>query len=122
MALFSFFKPPKYKQFTYQPRYFKPEEEDLQERIKQSEKKYFSGKISDEEYIEKRISFRKNLDRTDNQQHAEQSQNTVNKTLIICFIGAIFIIIVAYGYLYTGFLGLLAFYVYYKFVWHKKNK
>ncbi len=51
MALFSFFKTPKHQKFRYTPRYWDPQKEDLENRIKQAKKDN-----NDPEALKSRIS------------------------------------------------------------------
>ena len=54
----TFFKLPKYSVFTYKPRYYDPEEEERQERIKQAK---MEAGVVDEQTKEQKGQYRPNI-------------------------------------------------------------
>lgn len=54
----SFFKLPKYYVFTYKPRYYNPEEEERQERIRQAK---IEAGVENDEKIDEKGNYRPNI-------------------------------------------------------------
>lgn len=88
MALFRFFfKTPKHHQFEYKPRYYDPEKEELQQRLK----KYGSGEVSDTDMLKERIShgFRQKGIVQEGGRRRGNSLNRNNRLLLIIILGLI---------------------------------
>ena len=53
-----FFKTPRHKQFTYQPRYWDPEKEELEKRVAAAKQEMEAEKNFSKEALRERIDFR----------------------------------------------------------------
>jgi Flp pilus assembly protein TadB len=84
VMIFSFFKTPKHQRFTYNPRYYNPEEEERQERLRKARGEQLQGDAG-----VKRINFKRQS--ADYQSSARQSNRNV--VFLIFIISALFFLI-----------------------------
>lgn len=82
--IFSFFKTPKHQRFNYNPRYYNPEEEERQERLRKARGEQLQGDAG-----VKRINFKRQS--ADYQSSARQSNRNV--VFLIFIISALFFLI-----------------------------
>lgn len=87
MALFNIFKVPKHQKYRYIPRYWDPDKEDLEERVRQATEKTTSGpedmKARISRGFQRRASYRGNA--------ARQANRRSNMMLFIIIIALVFL-------------------------------
>jgi len=79
----SFFKTPKHQRFNYTPRYYNPEEEERQERIRRARGEVLTGDTS-----VKRIQFKRQMG-----YQAAVKKSNLNVIFLIFFISGLFFLI-----------------------------
>jgi Flp pilus assembly protein TadB len=79
----SFFKTPKHQRFNYTPRYYNPEEEERQERIRKASGEALTGDTS-----VKRIQFKRQMG-----YQASVKKSNLNVIFLIFFIAGLFFLI-----------------------------
>ena len=86
MKLTGFFKTPKHRVFNYKPRYYNPEEEELEQKLKQKQAENF---VKDE-----KIKIRRHIEL----RRSEEKKAYGRRLLIISIIFVLLFIILFYGF------------------------